>query len=111
GDGAAADVAWAVRRLGRVAGVDVIIVGRGGGSAEDLSAFNEEPVVRAIVHCPVPVVSAVGHEIDVTLADLAADARPSTPTAAGELGVPGRAKRGGGRALLGRGRLRGGRPW
>jgi exodeoxyribonuclease VII large subunit len=94
GDGAAADVAWAVRRLGRVAGVDVIIVGRGGGSAEDLSAFNEEPVVRAIIHCPVPVVSAVGHEIDVTLADLAADARASTPTAAGELCVPERAKLG-----------------
>jgi exodeoxyribonuclease VII large subunit len=94
GEGAAADVAWAVRRLGRVPGIDVVIVGRGGGSAEDLSAFNEEPVVRAIVHCPVPVVSAVGHEIDVTLADLAADARASTPTAAGELCVPERSKLG-----------------
>jgi exodeoxyribonuclease VII large subunit len=92
GDGAAADIAWAVRRLGRVPGIEVIIVGRGGGSAEDLSAFNEEPVVRAIVHCPVPVVSAVGHEIDVTLADLAADARASTPTAAGEICVPERHK-------------------
>jgi exodeoxyribonuclease VII large subunit len=88
GEGAAADVAWAIRRVGRLPDVDVVIVGRGGGSAEDLSAFNEEPVVRAIVHCPVPVVSAVGHEIDVTLADLAADARASTPTAAGELAVP-----------------------
>jgi len=88
GDGAAADVAWAIRRAGRLPGVEVLIVGRGGGSAEDLSAFNEEPVVRAIVHCPVPVVSAVGHEIDITLADLAADARASTPTAAGEMTVP-----------------------
>ena len=88
GDGAAADVAWAIRRGGRLPDVDVVIVGRGGGSAEDLSAFNEEAVVRAIVHCPVPVVSAVGHEIDVTLADLAADARASTPTAAGEMTVP-----------------------
>lgn len=100
GDGAAADVAWALRRLGRVPGIDVIIVGRGGGSAEDLSAFNEEPVVRAIVHCPVPIVSAVGHEIDTTLADLAADARASTPTAAGEICVPERVKLGEELALL-----------
>jgi exodeoxyribonuclease VII large subunit len=88
GEGAAADVAHALRRVGRMPLVDVVIVGRGGGSSEDLSAFNEEPVVRAIVGCPVPVVSAVGHEIDVTLADLAADARAATPTAAGELVVP-----------------------
>jgi exodeoxyribonuclease VII large subunit len=92
GDGASPDIAYAVRRAGRLPGVAVVIVGRGGGSSEDLSAFNEEPVVRAIAGCPVPVVSAVGHEIDVTLADLAADARASTPTGAGEMVVPERAR-------------------
>jgi exodeoxyribonuclease VII large subunit len=70
------------------AGVDVVIVGRGGGAATDLTAFNHERVVRTISRCPVPVISAVGHEIDLSLADLAADARASTPTAAAELVVP-----------------------
>jgi exodeoxyribonuclease VII large subunit len=68
--------------------VDVIIVGRGGGSEEDLAAFNDEKLVRAVAACKTPIVSAVGHEIDVTLTDLAADARAITPTAAGKMVVP-----------------------
>jgi len=70
------------------AGVDLVIVGRGGGAATDLSAFDHERVVRTISRCPVPVIAAVGHEVDLTLSDLAADARASTPTAAAELAVP-----------------------
>ncbi len=69
------------------AGVDVIIIGRGGGAVTDLTAFNHERVVRTISRCPIPIVSAVGHETDLSLADLAADARASTPTAAAELCV------------------------
>jgi exodeoxyribonuclease VII large subunit len=89
GEGAAIDIANAIRRLER-ADVDVIIVGRGGGSSDDLWAFNEEIVARAIAASPVPVVSAVGHETDTTIADMIADLRAPTPSAAAERTVPDR---------------------
>ncbi|HWP99936.1 MAG TPA: exodeoxyribonuclease VII large subunit, partial [Vicinamibacterales bacterium] len=87
GEGAAAEIARALADMGRFGGVDVIIVGRGGGSAEDLWAFNEEAVARSIAAAPVPVISAVGHEIDVTIADFVADVRAPTPSAAAEMVV------------------------
>jgi len=87
GEGAAEDVARGVAALGRVDGVDVLIVGRGGGSIEDLWAFNEEVVARAIAACPVPVISAVGHEADYTMADFVADVRAATPSNAAEIVV------------------------
>ena len=88
GAGAAADIAAGIADLNRLGGVDVLLVGRGGGSLEDLWAFNEEVVARAIVASRVPVVSGVGHEIDVTIADLVADRRAATPTAAAAAAVP-----------------------
>jgi exodeoxyribonuclease VII large subunit len=87
GDGACHDVARAIRDVSRHPGVDVVIVARGGGSLEDLWAFNEEVVARAIVASPVPVVSGVGHEIDTTIADFAADVRAATPSNAAEIVV------------------------
>jgi exodeoxyribonuclease VII large subunit len=87
GEGAALDIARALKAVTRLAGVDVVIVGRGGGSIEDLWAFNEEIVARAIARSPVPVIAAVGHQTDVTIADFVADVRAPTPSAAAEIVV------------------------
>lgn len=88
GEGAAQEIAQAISDLNTIPDIDVMIVGRGGGSLEDLWAFNEEVVARSIYASKIPVISAVGHEIDITISDLVADKRALTPTEAGELVVP-----------------------
>ncbi len=88
GEGAAQEIAEAITALNALTDIDVIIAGRGGGSLEDLWAFNEEVVARSIYNSRIPVISAVGHEIDLTIADLVADKRALTPSEAGELVVP-----------------------
>ncbi len=88
GEGAAQDIAAAIREFNRLNGADVLIVGRGGGSVEDLWAFNEEIVARAVFDSKIPVISAVGHETDYTICDFVADLRAPTPSAAAEIAVP-----------------------
>jgi exodeoxyribonuclease VII large subunit len=88
GDGAAQTITAALRFLNHVQGIDVILLGRGGGSSDDLDAFNQEIVAQAIYSSKIPIVAAVGHEIDVTLADMVADLRALTPSEAAERAVP-----------------------
>jgi exodeoxyribonuclease VII large subunit len=88
GDGAADELVAAIARASRWKDCDTLIIGRGGGARDDLWAFNDERVARALAACPIPTISAVGHEVDVTLCDLVADLRAATPSAAAEAAVP-----------------------
>jgi exodeoxyribonuclease VII large subunit len=90
GEGAPLELCAALDRVARWGRAEVVIIGRGGGSREDLWAFNDERVARAVAACPVPTIAAVGHEVDVTLCDLVADLRAATPSAAAEAAVPSR---------------------
>lgn len=88
GDRSAGEIATALERVSELDNIDLVIMGRGGGSLEDLWSFNEEIVARAIFDCPIPVISAVGHETDFTISDFVADERAPTPTAAAEIAAP-----------------------
>ncbi len=88
GNEAAGDIVRQIERVNRLGNFDTLIIGRGGGSIEDLWPFNEEAVARAIFDSRIPIISSVGHETDTTIADLVADVRAATPTAAAELAVP-----------------------
>ena len=101
GEAAPASLIQALERVGRWGGADLVIIGRGGGSREDLWAFNDETLARAVAACPVPIISAVGHEVDVSLTDLVADVRAATPSNAAEIAVPVRADRRAALASLG----------
>jgi exodeoxyribonuclease VII large subunit len=90
GDGAAGDMCRAIKLACRLPGLSTLIIARGGGAKDDLACFNDEQVARAVAQAPVPVISAVGHETDVTLTDLVADARAPTPTGAAQMAVPDR---------------------
>jgi exodeoxyribonuclease VII large subunit len=88
GEGAVEELVTAIERASRWKSCDTLIVGRGGGARDDLWAFNDERVARALACCPMPTISAVGHEVDITLCDLVADLRAATPSAAAEAAVP-----------------------
>jgi exodeoxyribonuclease VII large subunit len=90
GEGAPESLVAAIQQLCRWGDADVLIMGRGGGSREDLWAFNDERVARVLASCPIPTISAVGHEVDVSICDLVADVRAATPSAAAEMAVPSR---------------------